>query len=257
DRMISPDCNGDSTYEEAPSSLPRAAGCRHSFSRRPRPNLSPFAALERRTRRPLRPYVTSTGGAGTPNERGIAYNALSNQLYVVQRSGNNYTVHVVDASSGTKLYNLKTNGILPVVASEVSGANGIGLVAIDVADDGAVYACNESPNAGGGSDLSTNKLFRVYRWANSDSNTLPTQIFEGDPAAQSSNFRWGDVLDARGSGTNTQILLDNQNTSARFLAILRPADATMHTFASTSFFQDTAAPFGTSIGRSLEFGLGD
>ncbi len=203
----------------------------------------------------LKPYVTSTGGAGTPNERGIAYNALSNQLYVVQRSGNNYTVHVVDASSGTKLYNLKTNGILPVVASEVNGANGIGLVAIDVADDGAVYACNESPNAGGGSDLSTNKLFRVYRWANSDSNTLPTQIFEGDPAAQSSNFRWGDVLDARGSGTNTQILLDNQNTSARFLAILRPTDATMNTFASTSFFQDAATPFGTSIGRSLEFGV--
>src|SRR2546430_9555428 len=54
------------------------------------------------------------------------------QLYVVQRSGNNYTVHVVDANAGTKLYNLKTNGILLVVTSEVSGANGIGLVAIDV-----------------------------------------------------------------------------------------------------------------------------
>src|SRR5438477_12971203 len=69
---------------------------------------------------PLKPYVTSTGGAGTPNERGIAYNALSNQLYVVQRSGNNYAVHVVDANTGTKLYNLKTDGILPVVASEVN-----------------------------------------------------------------------------------------------------------------------------------------
>src|SRR5438874_12147657 len=99
---------------------------------------------------PLKPYVTSTGGAGTPNERGIAYNALSNQLYVVQRSGNNYAVHVVDANTGTKLYNLKTDGILPVVASEVSGANGIGLVDIDAAADGAVYAGKESTYACGG-----------------------------------------------------------------------------------------------------------
>src|SRR5207244_7460169 len=99
------------------------------------------------------PYVTSTGGANTPNERGFAYNALSNQVLVVQRGGSgsaNYTVHVIDAATGTKLYNMKTNGIQLVVASEISGANGIGLVAISVADDGAVYACNESPNAGGG-----------------------------------------------------------------------------------------------------------
>ncbi|PYJ81751.1 MAG: hypothetical protein DME22_20495 [Verrucomicrobia bacterium] len=207
---------------------------------------------------PLKLYVTSTGGAGTPNERGIAFNALSNQLYVVQRSGNNYTVHVVDANAGTKLYNLRTNGILPVVTSEVSGANGIGLVAIDAAADGAVYAGNESPNASGGSNpFSTNKLFRMYRWANSDSNTLPVEIFEGDPAGQSDNFRGGDVLDARGSGLNIQIILDNQNASARFLAILRPTDVTMKSFSATFFFQDTGTPFGASIGRSLEFGVGD
>jgi hypothetical protein len=70
-------------------------------------------------------YVTSTGGAGTPNERYITYGALSNHLYVVQRNANNYTIHVIDAETGTKLYNLNTNGIVPVVASEISGANGI------------------------------------------------------------------------------------------------------------------------------------
>jgi hypothetical protein len=202
-------------------------------------------------------YVT-TGGGGTPAERSFAYNSLSNQVYVVQRSGNNYTIHVIDGSTGTKLYNLKTNGIILVVQSEVSGANGIGLVAIDVADDGAIYACNASPNAGGGTTaFNTNKYFRVYRWANSDSNTLPVQIFEGDPAAQASNFRWGDNLDARGSGLDTQVLLDNQNSSGRFMTILRPTDGTMSAFSSGYFFQDTATPFGTSIGRSLEFGMGD
>src|SRR5688572_11427179 len=190
-------------------------------------------------------YVTSTGGAGTPNERSIGFNALSNQLYVVQRSGNNYTVHVIDGSTGTKLYNLKTNGILPVVASEVAGANGIGLVALDVAADGAIYACNASPNAGGGvNPFATNKLLRVYRWENSDSNTLPVQIFSGDPAAQTSNFRCGDALVARGSGLDTQVMMDNQNTSSRYLAILRPVDGTMTEFYSSYYFQDTATPFG-------------
>ena len=43
-------------------------------------------------------------------------------------------------------------------------------------------------------------MFRMYRWANSDSNALPVEIFEGDPAGQSDNFRWGDVLEARGCG---------------------------------------------------------
>src|SRR5205807_374977 len=143
------------------------------------------------------------------------------------------------------------------VASEVSGANGIGLVAISVADDGAIYACNESPNAGGGATFATNKLFRVYRWANSDSNTLPAEIFNGDPAAQSSNFRWGDVLSARGSGLNTQLLLDNQNSTARYMAILRPSDASMTSFPSQFYFQDTTLIPGTTIGRSLQFGVGN
>ncbi|HZO83679.1 MAG TPA: immunoglobulin domain-containing protein [Verrucomicrobiae bacterium] len=204
------------------------------------------------------PYVTSTGGTSTPNERSIGFNALSNQLYVVQRNANNYTVHVVDGSTGAKLYNLRTNGILPVVASEVSGQNGIGLVAIDVGDDGAVYACNSSPNASGGSNpFAANKLFRVYRWANSDSNTLPVQIFEGDPAGQTANYRWGDVLDARGSGIDTQLLLDNQNANVRFLAILTPADDTMTAFLPRSYTQNAASIPGASIGRSLDFGVGD
>jgi hypothetical protein len=203
------------------------------------------------------PYVT-TGGGGTPAERSFAFNAPSNQLHVVQRSGNNYTLHVIDAATGTKLHNLKTNGIVLVVPSEIIGANGIGLVAIDVADDGAVYACNASPNSGGGSNpFNTNKFFRVYRWANSDSNTVPEQIFEGDPSAQSANLRWGDNLDARGSGLGTQILLDNQNPGARYMAILQPSNGMMNAFSSALFFQDLTTPFGGSIGRSLEFGTGD
>ncbi|MEW6156518.1 MAG: immunoglobulin domain-containing protein, partial [Verrucomicrobiota bacterium] len=205
-------------------------------------------------------YVTSTGGQNTPNERGFAYDPASDKVFVVQRGGStsaNYTIHVVDGTTGNKLHTLLTNGITTVVVSEVPGANGIGLVAIDVAEDGAIYACNASPNAAGGSSFSENKLFRVYRWANSSPETLPVQVFSGDPAQQTGNFRWGDVLEVRGGGLNTQIVLDNQNAAARFLAILTPTDATMSAFISRYFLQDTADPFGTSIGRSIEFGEGN
>src|SRR5688572_19444814 len=203
-------------------------------------------------------YVTSSGGANTPNERGMAYDPASNRVFVAQRSANNYTVHVIHGDTGAKLHNLKTNGIVAVVASEVAGANGIGLVAIDVADDGAVFACNESPNASGGSNpFSEAKLFRVYRWADSSPDTIPDQIFQGDPANEVGNFRWGDVLAVRGSGTATQIALDNQNTSAKFVAALQPVDASLKIFTNIFFTQDTASPFGGGIGRTLEFGTGN
>jgi hypothetical protein len=242
-QVIASNAGGSTTSSEAVLSVVNPADLYHL---NPLWSATPGAA----------PYVT-TGGGGTPAERSFAYHALSNQVLVVQRSGNNYTIHVLNGSTGEKLYNLQTNGVVLVVQSEVSGANGIGLVAIDVAEDGAVYACNASPNANGGSNpFSTSKLFRVYRWANSGSNTVPVQIFEGDPSGQSVNLRWGDNLDVRGSGLNTQIILDNQNTTARFMAILQP-NGSMETFSSAFFYQDTATPFGNSIGRSLEFGSGD
>jgi hypothetical protein len=202
-------------------------------------------------------YVTGTGG-NAPNERGIAYNVLSNQLYVVQKSGINWDVHVIDGTTGQKLYKLNTNGVVPVT-SEVSGSNPNNLCAAAVADDGAIYICNESPNAGGGTtSFNTNKYFRVYRWANSSVSTPPVEIFHGDPANQGVNYRWGDVINVRGSGTNTQIILDNQLTTGNhYMAILVPVDDTMTNWINKPFFLDNALPFGTSIGRSLEFGSGN
>ena len=65
-------------------------------------------------------FITSnpSGGTGFPNERTIAYNALSNQLLVVRgpsgaASYPNLRIFVVDADNGTNgaMYVLKTNGI--------------------------------------------------------------------------------------------------------------------------------------------------
>jgi gamma-glutamyltranspeptidase/glutathione hydrolase len=199
------------------------------------------------------PYVTSTGGANTPYERSIAYNALSNQLIVVHCpvSSTAYAVYVVDASTGTNLYTLRTTGVVHEGASEVSGSNPIDLVAAAVADDGALYICNQSPNSSGGAAGDTNKMFRVYRWANTGSNSAPASVFQGDPSGRpaGTNERWGDVMAVRGSGTNTELFLNSYD--GLYAAVLKPTDSSLTRFTNY-WFSDSAG--NGSIGRSVQFG---
>jgi hypothetical protein len=200
-------------------------------------------------------YVTSDGGPNTPKERAIGYNALSNQLLVVRCpvAGNPSAaipeVYVVDADTGTELYTLNVTGIFGSTESEVAGSNPLNLCAIAAAEDGNIYACNEVPNGGGGAVLfSESKLFRVYRWTNSDPATVPVQIFAGDPAGQTVNLRWGDVMTVRGSGTNTEILFDDQ-AQGTFAGILKPLDASLNAFTNVPLSIPTG---GGSIGRSIQ-----
>jgi gamma-glutamyltranspeptidase len=198
------------------------------------------------------PWFTLSGATGVPNQRTIAYNSLSNHLYVVSRSSNttsNYVIHVLNATNGTLLYTLKTNGIQCNV-----GKGGIGLCGIGVADDGAIYACNEAPDAAGSVGADPTSFFRVYRWANANSNTSPSLVFSRDPTASSSAMRWGDNLTVRGLGTNTQLLLDmtyfGSSGSTGYVAILYPTNAFMTNFAARWF---TSTNFATGVGRSIEF----
>jgi hypothetical protein len=199
------------------------------------------------------PYVTANGGANTPNERSFAYNSLSNQLIVVRcpPASTAYTVSVVDAATGSYLYSLNTTGIVHMGASEVAGSNPIDLVAAAGADDGAIYISSESPNASGGGFADTNKMMHIFRWADSGPSTAPTLVYEGDPSGQPAglNLRWGDVMAARGSGTNTELILNS--FEGNFAAVLKPTDSSMTAFTN-SWFADTAG--GGSIGRSIQFG---
>jgi hypothetical protein len=76
-------------------------------------------------------------------------------------------------------------------------------------------------------------------------------VFEGDPSGAPAgiNYRWGDVLTARGSGTNTELFLDSFDGT--YAAVLKPTDATMTTFSNYWFFSSAG---GGSIGRSVQFG---
>jgi hypothetical protein len=193
----------------------------------------------------INPWATATGGPNTPNERTIAYNAPSNQLYVVQRSGSKVTIYALNATNGAFLYNLNTNGY--------AYTGNIPLCGIAVADDGAIYACNND-TAGTG-----NPILKVYRWANSDPGTTPQLVYSGDPLG-GVNARWGDALDARGSGLNTVLLTDDHqpNTTNPSLLpdifVLTP-NGSMNTFTGKvcALDQNNNPPFSSTIGHTLQF----
>ena len=190
-------------------------------------------------------WATSTGGPNTPNERTIAYNSASNQLYVVQRNSSRVTIYVLNATNGAFLYNLNTNGY--------SYTGNIPLCGIAVADDGAIYACNNDTAGTGTPNL------KVYRWANSDPGTTPQLVYSGDPLG-GVNARWGDALDARGSGLNTVLLTDDHqpNTTnpslAPYIFVLQP-NGSMNSFTGKVYALDpnNNPPFSSSIGHTLQF----
>jgi hypothetical protein len=94
-------------------------------------------------------------------------------------------------------------------------------------------------------------MFYVYRWTNSAPTTPPVIVFTNDPSGQPPgvNLRWGDVIAARGSGMNTELILNSQDGS--YGAILKPADASLNRFTN-AWFTDSGG--GGSIGRSIQFG---
>ncbi|MBI2946273.1 MAG: DUF4623 domain-containing protein, partial [Verrucomicrobia bacterium] len=138
-----------------------------------------------------RPYVTTDN-----NQRGLAFNAATTNLVLVNRAGG-LSVVVLDAVTGAEVRTLNTDG----VAGGTFALNMVG-----VTDDGVVYAANLSTST-------TAPNFKIYRWASDKSDAAPEMAFEGDPAgvdavtgASKNPQRWGDSFDVRGSGANTMIV---------------------------------------------------
>jgi uncharacterized lipoprotein YddW (UPF0748 family) len=172
-----------------------------------------------------RSYLT----AGT-TERGLAYNPVSNRLLLVSRaSGNN--VYVLDAETGAELHTLN-----PGSGLVTGGTYAVNLVG--VAADGAVYVGNLTIDA-------TTSNLRVYRWANDNASTTPTLAYSGAVAAG----RWGDSMDVRGTGTQTQILMAARNGG--LFAVFQTSNGT--TFTPTVFNSGVA----DSIGLGVAFGTGN
>jgi hypothetical protein len=168
-----------------------------------------------------RPYITTDN-----SQRGIAYNPVTKHVLMVNRAGG-LSVVILDSANGNEIGFLDVSGI---------GGGTFALSMIGVADDGVIYAANLSTST-------TAPNLKVYRWT--DEASIPTVAFEGDPAAGASNQRWGDSMDVRGAGNNTQILFgSNAGTIAALLSTTDGENFTGATISNAS----AAGALGVSFG---------
>jgi hypothetical protein len=167
-------------------------------------------------------------------ERGVAVNPVTGHVLVVSRAGG-LKVVVLDGQTGVEVSRLDVTGI--------SGGT-FALSTIAVADDGVIYAANlVSPSA-------DTRMFTIYRWA--DEAGVPTIAYQGNP---SNGQRYGDSLDVRGAGLNTQIAAGTANniSGVRF-SIFTTADG--QTFVANNFSPPTGVT-AAAMQKGITFGPGD
>lgn len=166
--------------------------------------------------------------------RGLTFNPANGHLLVLSRTSSN-TVYVLNSTNGADLYVLN-NG-----AGIISGGTFV-MNMIGAADDGAIYVGNLVTDA-------SVSAFKLYRWANDNPGTTPTVAYSGTLGA--STNRWGDTLDVRGAGTNTQVLIGSRWGT----------NAIIFTTANGTSFTPTAINVNTNdgglLGLGIAFGSGD
>ncbi len=121
----------------------------------------------------------------------MAFNPATGKLLLVSRANFATNIFVLNSTNGVDLYAMN-------LGSGIISGGLFGLSMIGAADDGAIYSANLTVDG-----TATN--FRIYRWGNDSSSTSPTLAYSGNPTP-GLVLRWGDTLDVRGAGTNTQIL---------------------------------------------------
>lgn len=199
----------------------------------------------------LRWEVSPLGDGGTYNfvtgsgdtERGLAYNPVTDNVLLVSRA-EGLGVHVLSAVDAVLSHSLNLDGVF---------GGTFDLNVIGVADDGAIYACPLAVNSP--SFSSGPKSFRIYRWADDRSDTVPTIAWEGDPAGEdeisgeSLNLqRWGDSIVVRGSGPDTQIVVPTRASTL----------AAIFTTTDGEVFEPTLLPdAGNTQNTGVAFGADD
>lgn len=166
-------------------------------------------------------------------QRGAAINPVSGNVLVVSRSTGN-GIYVLNGQTGELLHQLSTTGI----SGGTFAVNMIG-----VAEDGAVYVGNLRLDG-------TTGTFKLYRWPGDAAGVDPTVAFEGDPGLGTVN-RWGDTLDVRGRGIDTQVLLASR--AGKMFSVLTTADG--ESFFANAVTVDDAAD--GDFGLGVAFGAGD
>ena len=179
-----------------------------------------------------------------PYARHFAYNSVSNQILIVSRTNTatlsgNGNIYVLDANTGADLWSMDTSGVSSSSGAVTTTGN-LMLNAINVADDGSVYAGNISD--------STFDEFDLYRWNDSGSSSASVKVYAGQPFT--SGTRWGDSMAIRNTGAATEVLLDTGNGA--FGAVLDNVQTSL-SGSATAF---TNVIGGSTGGRTLKFDTG-
>lgn len=176
-----------------------------------------------------RPYL-----ANDNNQRGLAWNPVTNNLLLVNRTGA-LSVNVLNGVSGND------QGTLNLGTGVITGSSTFAGSMIAAADDGAIYMSNLTTNV-------STSAYKIYRWAN-ESAAAPTVAYSGAPL---SGARLGDSLDVIGGGTNTRLVAGYGNTPAvsgnNSFALLKTSDGAAYTS------ETIAIPAGPA-GGDFRFGI--
>ena len=171
-----------------------------------------------------RAYLNTDG-----TQRGLSFNPVNGNLLLISRPAGVPGIYVLNSTNGADLHMLN-------LGSGVISGGTYPLNLIGVADDGAVYAANLTLNG-------TTTAFRLYRWANDNPTTTPAVAFSGDPFPGSGE-RWGDTLNVRGAGANTQVVIGSR------------AGTNAVVFTTGNGINFTASPIAVGGGAGGMFGLG-
>jgi hypothetical protein len=131
-----------------------------------------------------RSYLTTSGDT----QRGLAYSAGTNHVYVASRAGTP-GIYILNADTGADLNGTPTSLNMTGVTGGTFTFSTVG-----VGSDGAIYAANLTTN-------SSTSAYKIYRWANE--SATPTVAYSGNPLGGTNVGRFGDNYDVTGSGANT------------------------------------------------------
>ncbi|HSY18185.1 MAG TPA: hypothetical protein VK815_07620 [Candidatus Acidoferrales bacterium] len=173
----------------------------------------------------------------TYNTRGLAYDTNSAQVVVADHAN----IHLLAATNGSYLGDLNVAGVFN------GGLNGWLFNQIGIADDGTLYAGNLTLTGTGFSLVTWSPGYGAGSFAVGYAYGGGTG---GDPGSGSGE-RWGDTIDVRGSGVNTEILIGSYTgTNAVLFTTTDGSSFTANLITVTN----VPAGFG---GQGIAFGAGD
>ena len=191
--------------------------------------------------------LTNAGGTALNNVRGVCINPANGNVIYATRDASNHLA-VVDGTTGVVLTRLSGSGI---------AGGGLVLSQVRATSDGVIYAANvAAPSAASGSAL------KIYRWPSDTSTNAPLLVFSNFiPILGSGGTRYGDVMDLRGSGTSTEIIMSG--IGGTNLALFTTTDGTNfnanldENSNLTNFVKKISLPAGFSgtvnVGRTMCF----